>query len=450
MRGAGGTVRYVARSPAFSMPAPHLVIVGNGIAGVTAARHARKLDAAARITLISDETPTPFSRTALMYVYMGTLTQAHTALYEERFWAENRIERVHDRALRLDPGARTLTLRDGGALAYDRLLVATGSRPAFHGWPGQELGGVQGLYHLADLEAMTAAMPGGTAAEGRRGVVVGGGLIGVEMAEMLRVRGYDVTFLVREPRYMPRIFSEAESALVAAEIRRHGVDLRLGAELGEILDDGAGRVGAVTTAEGERIEAAWVGIGTGVRPNVEWLQRSGVEVGRGVLVDAELRTSASGVFAAGDCAELRTPPPGEPAVRPIWYTARLQGATAGLGLAGQPRAYAPGVFFNSAKFFDLEYQVYGRAEGALPAGEADHEIVETSPALAGGGRSVRLQHRLRPDGSAGAVVGISALGVRLRQTVCTDWIARGAPLAEVLADLRAADFDPELTRPLVA
>ena len=413
------------------MPAPHLVVVGNGIAGVSAARHARKLDAEARITLVSDETPTPFSRTALMYVYQGVLTQAHTALYEERFWADNRIDRVWDRAEALDPAAKTLTLRDGAPLRYDRLLVATGSRPAFHGWPGQHLAGVQGLYHLADLAAMTAAMPGGAAAAGRRGVVVGGGLIGVEMAEMLRTRGYAVTFLVREPRYLPRVFSPAESDLVAAEIRRHGVDLRLGAALGEILDDGTGRVGGVVTGAGDPVDADWVGIGAGVTPNVGWLEGSGVEVGRGVLVDATLATSASDVFAAGDCAELCAPPAGEPAVRPIWYTARLQGATAGFGLAGRPRAYAPGVFFNSAKFFDLEWQVYGAT-----AGDGDDW------AWTDGRRSLRVRH------VGGVVRGVSALGVRLRQSACTRWIDERWPLDRALADLRAARFDAELSAPL--
>ncbi len=403
----------------------HVVIVGNGIAGVTAARHVRKASAGARVTMVSDETLEPFARTALMYIYMGALTLAHTQMYEERFWAENRIDRVQDRALSLDPARQRLALRDGGEMPYDRLLLATGSRPAIPPWPGASLPGVQGLYHLSDVERMERDTRGI-----RSAVVVGGGLIGVELAEMLGTRGVAVTFLVREARYLPRVFSEAESALVAAEVRRHGVDLRLGAEVARV--EGDERARAVVTADGERWAAGFVGVGTGVRPHVDWLGGA-VETGRGVLVDRQLRASAPNVWAAGDCAELRDPPAGVRPVEPIWYTARLQGATAGLGLAGRVRDYAPGVYFNSAKFFDLEWQVYGATAG-------DGDDWER----ADGARSLRIHHH------DGAVTGVSALGVRLRQDVCSRWIAEGWPLDRALADLGAARFDPELTAPLLA
>lgn len=397
----------------------HVVLVGNGIAGVTAARHVRKADPAARITLVSSEAREPFARTALMYIYMGVLTQRHTWLYEERFWEENRIDRVVGQARGLDSGRSILDV-DGAAISYDRLLIATGSTPVLPDWPGVGLTGVQGLYHLADLDRMEAATVGVSEA-----VVVGGGLIGVELAEMLRTRGIRVTFLVRDARYLPRTFSEAESALVAGAIRAHGVDLRLGAEVERI--EGDDRVEAVVTTDGERHPAGFVGVGTGVRPSIEWLGDA-VETDRGVLVDAALRTSAEGVWAAGDCAQLREPPPGVRAIEPIWYTARLQGATAGLGMAGRARPYTPGVFFNSAKFFDLEWQVYGQTGGE----GADWEWTD-------GRRSVRIRH-LR-----GAVIGVSALGVRLRQTVCSRWIAERWAVDRAVADLPTARFDPEFS-----
>ncbi len=401
----------------------HVVIVGNGIAGVTAARHVRKASGQARITMVSGETLEPYARTALMYVYMGALTQRHTWLYQEPFWADNRIDRVQDWARALDPSAQRLTLGDG-TLGYDRLLLATGSRPAVPPWPGADLPGVQGLYHLVDLGAMEEATAGITQA-----VVVGGGLIGVELAEMLRTRDIGVTFLVREPRYLARVLAPTESALVEAEIRRHGVDLRLGTEVDRV--EGTARAQAVVTTDGERIAAAFVGVGTGVRAHVDWLQGA-VEVGRGVLVDRQLAASAPNVWAAGDCAELRDPPAGVRAVEPIWYTARLQGATAGLAMAGRARDYAPGVYFNSAKFFDLEWQVYGACEGPGQDWEQSD-----------GRRSLRLRH------ADGRVVGVSSLGVRMRQAVCTRWIQERWPLDRALADLGAAVFDPEFTRPLV-
>ena len=411
----------------------HIVIIGNGIAGVTAARHVRKGSAAARITLVSDETRTPYARTALMYIYMRTLTQELTHLYEERFWSENRIDRVHDRVASIDLARRQLELRDGAPLAYDRLLIATGSTPVIPPWPGHQLDGVQGLYSLGDLEQLEAATSGI-----QQGVVVGGGLIGVELAEMLRVRGKAVTFLVREDRYLPRVLVPEESALVARAIRAHGVDLRLDTEVARV--EGEGRVAAVVTSGGDRLAADVVGVGTGVRPNVAWLDGMGIDTERGVLVDETLQTNAPDVFAAGDCAQLRRPPGDEPPSRPIWYTARLQGATAAFGLLGRPRTYAPGVFFNSAKFFDLEYQTYGLATGAPPDGEASWMATD-------GSRSVRIQHRT--DASE-RVVGVTSMGVRLRHEVCSAWIADGVSLDAARRQLGRAHFDPEFTRSLAA
>ena len=398
----------------------HALIVGNGIAGVTAARHVRKARPEARITLVSDEGRVPYARTALMYVHMGVLSWAQTALYEERFWDANRIDRVVDRALGVDPAARTVTLAEVGPVGYDALLVATGSTPVVPDWLGAGLAGIHTLYGRADVPALDATAP-------RRAVVVGGGLIGVELAEMLRVRGCAVAFLVREPSYLPRVLSMVESALVAAEIRRHGVDLRFGAEVAQV--EGPGRVTGVVTASGERIPAEAVGVGTGVRPNTAWLDGSGVETDRGVLVDPALATTTPGVWAAGDCAQLRTPPPSEPPTRPIWYTARLQGATAGLGMAGQPTSYAPGVFYNSAKFFDLEYQVYGDAT----PNDSDRTWTD-------GHRSVRF---CTDDGR---LVGISALGVRLRAAVARGWIAEGLSMDATEGRLADLPFDPEFTR----
>lgn len=411
----------------------HIAIVGNGIAGTTAARHVRKACPECRITMISDESDHPYARTALMYIYMGHLTYEHTKLYEDRFWAENRIDLLRDRVESLDIAKRSLGFAEGLPIEFDALLIATGSVPVLPELPGIGLGGIQCLYDLAHLSSMER-----DAASVDRAVVIGGGLIGVELAEMLRVRGKNVTFLVRESSYMPRLFSTGESDLVAAEIRRHGVDLRFDAEIAAFEEGADGRVGAVRTAGGDVIDAGFVGFGIGVRPNVAWLAESGLDIGRGVRVDGTLRTSVPGIYAAGDCAELLAPPDGEPPTRPIWYTARLQGATASFGLVGRPRQYTPGVFFNSAKFFDLEYQVYGRADTGDAPDEADAFWSD-------GRRSLRIRHRTNGDS---AVLGFSALGLRLRQDVCTEWIESGVGLGEVVDRLPEAHFDGEFTRPL--
>lgn len=408
-----------------------IVILGNGIAGATAARFIRKRSDA-ELVMISDESLQPFSRTALMYVYMGHIPESATHLYEDWFWDKNRIQRVFGRVEKMDTAAKNLSLADGRQIAYDRLILATGSLPNRFGWPGQDLEGVQGLYHLQDLHAMERASHwlGG----GRRAAVVGGGLIGIEMAEMFHSRQIPVTFLVREARFAPALLPPEESAMVGREIREHGIDLRLGVELDAILDDGQGRVGGVRTRQGELLDCAFVGLAAGVQPNVALARASGIECGQGVLVDDYLATSAPDVFAIGDCVQLRRPEPGRRPTEAVWYTARMMGQTVAASICGEKTAYRPGLWFNSAKFFNIEYQVYGNVGGSLPEGAAS--LYWQHP---GGKKSIRIQY----DAQSGAVTGFLLMGVRYRHEVCERWILERAGLAEVLPRLALANFDPE-------
>lgn len=413
-----------------------LVIIGNGIAGITAARHVRKLDADARITVVSDESDHFYSRTALMYIYMGHMTYGHTKPYEDRFWPENRIDLARDYVEYVDTGARMLRLRSGERMGYDKLLIAAGSKPRLAGWPGEHLGGVQGLYGLQDLDRMTADTE-----DVEHAVVVGGGLIGVEMAEMLHTRGIHVTFLVREPTYMSRILPREEGEMVGREIRRHGIDLRLGTELKEIRGDEHGRARSVVTTGGEELPAQFVGLTIGVTPNIAFLDNSGVETDRGVLVNRHFETNVPDVYAAGDCVQHRDPLPERKAVEQLWYTGRIHGATVAHTICGRRRAYDPGIFFNSAKFFDIEYQTYGRIEPELREGEGTFYWEHPD-----GQRSVRINYEEAAGGDGTAatrVIGVNVMGLRHRQAVWERWIGEGASLGHVVAHLGAANFDPE-------
>ncbi|MBE2186558.1 MAG: FAD-dependent oxidoreductase [Rhodothermales bacterium] len=403
-----------------------LLVLGNGIAGATAARVARTLRSDAEVAMVSDEHPLPYSRTALMYVFMGRLRAQDTHLYDAAFWAKNRIDRIEGRAARLDANARTLHLADGRALGYERLVLATGSTPRRLDVPGSDADGVVHLYGLAHLDDIEAALPHANG----HAVVVGGGLTGVELGEMLRSRGLAVTFLVREPRLMPRTLSSDESALAEATIRRHGVDVRTGASV-VAVETVSGRAMGVVLASGETIPAGLVAVAVGVEPNVDLAREAGLAVRRGVVVSGTLETSATDVFAAGDCAEHASG-----RVDQLWYTARAMGATAGRGLAGQPTAYAPGVPFNAAAFFDAEWQTTGYAPGDIPDGWTERRWRDDAAGQA---------FRLVLDGD-GRAAGVSSFGMRLRHAVCQDWVERSVTLGEVLAGLRRARFDPEFHR----
>ncbi|MDB5269047.1 MAG: hypothetical protein JWP58_2087 [Hymenobacter sp.] len=408
----------------------HLVILGNGITGVTCALTVRRLRPEARITLVSGESAHHYARTALMYVYMGHLRPQDIKPYADWFWEENRLALVHATATALNTAENLLILADGTTLPYDQLLLATGSESKRFGWPGQHLAGVQGLYGLPDLEAMTRDTHGIG-----RGVVVGGGLIGVELAEMLHSRGIEPVVLVREARYWASVLPPEEAYLVDRQFQENHVAVRYGTELREILGDAQGRVRAVVTTAGEEITCQWIGLATGVRPNLTLANTSNVETAQGILVDEFLRTSVPNVFAAGDCAQHRRPGSGAVPIEQLWYTGRMQGETVAHTICGQPTPYRRGIWFNSAKFFNLEYQTYGQAPaGPVPGLTSFYWEHPNSRA------AVRVYFQ---SGAPHAVVGFNALGLRLRHAVCEQWIAQRTPVATVLSHFGAANFDPE-------
>ncbi len=411
----------------------HIVILGNGISGVTAARHIRKRSDHA-ITIISEESDFFFSRTALMYVYMGHLRFSDTQPYEHWFWEKNRIQLKHTRVERIDFLSKTLSLTGGESLAYDRLLLGTGSKSNKFGWPGQDLEGVRGLYSKQDLEAMENHPISSEKRGDARAVVVGGGLIGIEMVEMFHSRHIPVSFLVREDSFWNNILPAEESAMVSRHLHEHQIDLQLGTELKEILPTENGQVKAVVTSRGDTIFCGYVGLTVGVSPNIDFLKDSGLEMNKGILVDEYLQTNQPDVYAIGDCAELRNPPAGRRPIEAVWYVGRIMGETVAHTVCDQPTRYNPGIWFNSAKFFDIEYQTYGDIRAKLADGQAT--LYWEHP---DGKKSIRINY----EAGSGKVLGFNLMGVRYRHEVCDKWIASGATLETVLPNLGLANFDPE-------
>ncbi|CAM2066858.1 FAD-dependent oxidoreductase [Sulfidibacter corallicola] len=405
-----------------------IVIIGNGIAGTTVARHVRK-QSDRPVTMISSESRHFYSRPALMYVYMGHMKLDHLKPYEDWFWRKNDIELVFDYVRRIDPEEKRLFLANSPPIAYDKLVIATGSKSNYFGWPGQHLAGVQGLYNLQDLELMER-----NTRDIRSGVIVGGGLIGVEMAEMLRTRHIDVTFLVREDRYWGNILRSEEGAFIGRHLKQHHVDLRLETELKEILGDASGRVRAVVTHRGEEIPCQFVGLTAGVSPNLDLVRDSTIDTGRGVRVNTFLETSAPDIYACGDCAEICEREGERGRVEPLWYTGKMQAETLAKTLCGHRTAYDRGVWFNSAKFFDIEYQTYGMVSPE----PQDHEdtLYWESPS---GGQCFRLVYHK----DSGVVTGMNSFGIRYRHRTFERWMKRGATVEEVLTNLDEANFDPE-------
>lgn len=406
----------------------HTVIIGNGITGITTARHIRK-QSNMPITIISSETDHFFSRTALMYIYMGYMKYEHTKPYEDWFWKKNNFQLIRAHVIFIDTDNQVIELDDHRLLHYDQLVIATGSKSNKLGWPGQDLKGVQGLYSKPDLDLMEQ-----NTKDISHAVVVGGGLIGIEMVEMLASRNIPVTFLVRETFYWDNVLPKEEAELIGLHIREHGIDLRLSTELKEILPDAQGRVRAIVTDQGETIACQFVGLTVGVHPNIDVARNSRIETNQGILVNEFLETNVPNVYAAGDCVEFKTTKPRHPKIEQLWYTGRMQGETLAKTITGERTAYDRGIWFNSAKFFDIEYQTYGFVSNALTRNEKSLYWEDTSKLHA-----IRIVWT-KDDRS---VIGFNLLGIRFKQDVCQKWIREKKPVEYVLENLAEANFDPE-------
>lgn len=405
----------------------HIVIIGNGVSGITTARHIRKLSEHT-ITVISSETDHFFSRTALMYIYMGHMKYEHTKPYEDWFWMKNRINLIKDHVTSIQTNTKTISLKNRKDIAYDKLVLATGSVSNKFGWPGQDLGGVQGLYSYQDLELLEK-----NTKQINRAVIVGGGLIGIELAEMLHSRHIPVTFLIRESKYWNNILPNEEAELVGKHILKNGIDLKVETELKEILADENGRAKAVITSTGETIDCQLVGLTAGVSPNIQLVKNTEVETDRGILVNEYLETNQADIYALGDCAQFRNPKPGHPPVEQLWYTGKMQAEALAKTICGKRTKYERGIWFNSAKFFDVEYQTYGMVFNKPR--EAEQTFYWQHPE-----KEICFRMVFKDDFT---IIGFNFFGIRFRQVTADKFIRENYSVEKVLENLSEGFFDPE-------
>ncbi len=411
----------------------HIVIIGNGISGITLARHIRK-NSNKKISVISAETEYFFSRTALMYVYMGHMKFEHTQPYENWFWKKNRINLIKGYVETVNTTNKSLQLTNGPSVSYDKLVIATGSKPNKFGWPGQDLEGVQGLYSKQDLDALEKNAPNKETC--KRAVIVGGGLIGIEMAEMLRTREIPVTFLVREPSFWNGVLPSGESEMINEHIREHHIDLRLDTNLVEILADQNGRAKAVVIDKGDTIECSVVGLTAGVTPNIDFLKDSGIELGKGVKVNRRLETNIKDVYAIGDCAEQHEAIGNRRPIEAVWYTGRMMGEALAQTLCENPMEYNPGHWFNSAKFLDIEYQTYGWVFSERGKKEYEQHFHWRHA-------TEKICITVAFHKESNLFLGINTFGIRMRHEMFDRWLTEERDMDYVMEHLKDANFDPE-------
>ena len=304
----------------------HHVIVGNGPAGVIAAETLRKLQPAAQITLIGDEAEPPYSRMAIPYLLAGSIAEQGTHLRKTPGHFQGLgIQLQRGRVNKLDSKARQLTLADGQTLAYDRLLIATGSRPVRP--PGFDLPGVETCWTMDDARRiMMRAKPGA------RVLQIGAGFIGCIVLEAMAKRGVKLTVVEMGDRMVPRMMTEAAGGMIRRWVEAKGVKVHVNTQVSSLSQKGGAIVAKLST--GGEVEADLVICAAGVKPNLDFVAGSGVATGQGIRVDLAARSSVADIYAAGDVAEMADFHSGQPLVNAIQPNAADQARVAASNMAG--------------------------------------------------------------------------------------------------------------------
>jgi 3-phenylpropionate/trans-cinnamate dioxygenase ferredoxin reductase component len=350
------------------------LIVGASLAGAKAAETLRAEGFAGRVILVGEESELPYERPPLSKGYLLGREDRDKAFIHERTWYdEQNIElRTGLRAVKLDLGAHTVTLATGERLDYDKLLLTTGSVVRRLQVPGAELDGVHYLRRIEQADALR-----GVLVEGARLIVVGGGWIGLEVTAAAREHGATVVLVEVGPLPLQRVLGDELGQVFADLHAEHGVDLRLGTSVQEIVGSG-GRVASVTLADGTSVPADAVVVGVGISPAVDMAQAAGLAVDNGVLVDAALRTSDPDIYAAGDVANAHNPLLGRRIRVEHWANALHGGPAAARSMLGQEVVFDRVPYFFSDQY-DLGMEYSGYAEpggydrvvfrGDVPGGE---------------------------------------------------------------------------------
>jgi len=333
------------------------LIIGAGPAGITAAETLRKLDPEAAIRVVGDEPEAPYSRMAIPYLLMDRIQEQGTHLRSDPGHYEGLgIDIVRERVSKVDPEARRVTLNGGGSLSYDRLLLASGSSPLRPPIPGLELPGVHTCWTLADARRIRER-----AAPGSRVVLIGAGFIGSIVLEALAIRGVQLHVVEQGAHMVPRMMSSRAGDLILRWCRERGVDVRTGAGVATIEQSGGNL--RVELADGDAIEAQLVIVATGVRPNLEFLAGSDVQVDQGVLVNARMRSSRPEIYAAGDVAQGLDFSTNDRQVHAIQPTATEHGRVAAQNMAGHVVEYQGSLNMNVLDTLGLLSCSFGRWMG---------------------------------------------------------------------------------------
>jgi nitrite reductase (NADH) large subunit len=396
------------------------VIIGNGIAGVYAAETIRSVDTQGDITIIGDETFPPYSRPMISQVLEGAQPHSKLPIRSQRFYDELDIEpRLGRRVDGIDVDNRKVMI-NGDGVGFDRLLIATGADPRPHKADGVALKNIFYMRTQDHVKQQVAALE-----RARRAIVLGGGLVGFKAAYGLLKRGLDVTMLIASGYPMSMQVDAVAGKMILDELVRHGLKVEVGVSV--CAFEGNGTVQAAVTDAGTRLPCDMAIIGKGVLPSRSFIPGDKIDVDLGVVVDSHLQTSAPGIYAAGDAAEMVDIARNCRWVNALWPEAASQGCVAGFNMAGRPVAYPGSLSRNVMRIFDLDVLTVGNT---CPGEDTGHRVIQI-----GGGA----------DGTYRCLV---LVGKALVGAVMVNRIEQGGVLRALIENRVPIELPPEtLARP---
>jgi NADPH-dependent 2,4-dienoyl-CoA reductase/sulfur reductase-like enzyme/pSer/pThr/pTyr-binding forkhead associated (FHA) protein len=402
------------------------VIIGNGIAGVTAAEILRVEDSAADITVIADDPFPVYYRPALKDYLAGRVREDKLWARPASFYQDQRIRFLPERVVSIQAGQHSVQLQGGRQVEYHRLLIASGARPSTLKCSGLDLAGVSTLRTVADYQAVQDRLT-----NVRRVVVTGSGTLALETIETLRHRGYQVVHLLRRRTLWSEVLDATASDLVLQQEKRDGVDVRLEEEIAEITGKN-GQVKGVLTTGGARIPCDMVIIAIGVDPIINFVKSSGIPCGRGIQVDGAMRTGAPDIYAAGDVLETTDAMTGRTRVLGQWYPAIQQARAAAysmLDLLDTKRPFRSSLFYNATFLYGLDFASVGLVN--IPQNGQGYQAIVADP-------QPRIYRKVLLKDSV--PVGAIALGDRKGVLAFKRAIDHRVNLSSVASRLFAPDF----------
>lgn len=390
----------------------HTLIIGNGIAGITTALEIRK-NSSHPITIISSESPLFFSRPAMMFVFMGISSLSDITPYSQDFFKKKNITLLQDEVISISALDQTVLCKDSKYISFDHLVIASGSIPIKPEWAGIDLDGVHYFYHLSDLLKLSLVKN-----KIKSAAIIGGGLIGVELAEMLIPLKIPVHFLIKDRGFWKQGLPDFESEMTNKHLEEKKIKLHLNTEVSEFHGNPKNHLQQISCSNNSTFQVDFAGIAIGVSPNISFAQNSGILTDKGILVNNLLQTNFKNIYAVGDCAQLQ-----KPLIEATWYIARQMGECLGKTLTGTPTAFNQNIWFNAAKFFDLEFYQFGQ----IPLDSPNTLLLSNSRK----NKSLRIAFNPLDN----VVLGFLCMNIRLDQNLCELWIREKYTINDVTSHL---------------